>query len=1411
MAAQVLIAHTGQRLEIDTSRLESLDDFKLAVSRQTSIPPNCIIALVPPGKALKPQALQTEKEIFVYDSRVTQASSPTASLPAQLELAPPKPYAISKPPNDIHDTHSLQSWQDLFRDRRAWALQVAQDCDEMARTAQGSYEQVDVILTCLDAAVANLEAVVRATESKYDELKKWLAPEQAEFNVLVTSWEQYLSLARSVPVSASMVRLMTGKDVTGAKGRPSKQATLEDLVDLDVARREGRRAPAVLRKFTTKAADLEKAASRLIQNFDEIVHQFEQAAKRSALSHADEPAQLLQDIGALVNKIETDYHTTLEYSSSTRDLLQASKIAATHTERLLPSIRSRALEMDKMVRDATQARNALAAESLDFMRSITEMTSLTTQVKAQINSVGQDEELSTFDYLRLIQQVPYVYASFVAESIRRREWYEKIRTDSATLANEMALFQDEEIKRRRKWFKSIGETNYGPEALGAESNVPGLEVNLLGEDEQWPAMSRKELEEFHDTLQRQRAEAEIMADIAKLIGELNSPTKQQFKRLKAFKNGSVHEAALGRSGLMIRGDDEVLRSLQEDKLKLETKLKTAESRVRRLEDLLHRQSQASRPTLGNMFQTPSQQLPDRNDSTASIRSPALSVDRRQSVDNHDIQIFQRIKQLETELNSEKERAAVLERDAAARATQHDDIKSQMDEVNSTKKDLLENMEALKREFMDERKSLEEEIRKLQARLEYTEDEIEHFDESRENEKASYDDKVRSLEAEVERLAKEKTDDALKAQGQVDFLRNEARLQRERNEALQAQLQSSQDDVNSLTRKLKQSDEVGEVPMRALRDLHQQYLPETSLPSDINDLADAVSNKLADILAKVRTVESDMVILRSDLELAQNAARELKSTLLETQEKLSNEEMTSLRLKEQSLEQKARVSALEGELEDGRKQLDELRVRLAHGETGSESLRVQLEEEDKKIMTLTEDLASKQSQVGSLEEELRLFQEKLQVSQSKLGLLGKRSDARTERAKDLSQRLYSQNERLVRLLERLGFSVSREGGSMAIQKIPRAERSTMILNEGETRSGAASRVLAEQPGDIELLYWMHASGLEEEAEKYEAYMSSLGSFDMDAFSETLYRRVKDVEHVARKMQRDLRSCREKMHMLQKDAHDKIAFKHFKEGDLALFLPTRNQTNGAWAAFNIGFPHYFLREQEAHRLRNREWLVARITRVQEKVVDLSKSLQGETESLNEDDNPFDLSDGLRWYMIDAVEDKPGDVHMHPRSGKALSPLGGRPTGIDGVSKTLSKSLESRRSSTSSKRAPSALAGPSGIRNGTGSHNNPSSETNSLRATADASATASPSQQQAQLNSPAQSPGKVPPVDAETPHAPRHNYHNHVYSAQAQPPPQQHGRVPPPVQREHSAASVESPAKRSVVWDHLWNLDFGYDGGM
>ncbi|KAI1467578.1 autophagy-related protein 11-domain-containing protein [Daldinia caldariorum] len=644
----------------------------------------------------------------------------------------------------------------------------------------------------------------------------------------------------------------------------------------------------------------------------------------------------------------------------------------------------------------------------------------------------------------------------------------------------------------------------------------------------------------------------------------------------------------------------------------------------------------------------------------------------------------------------------------------------------------------------------------------------------------------------------------------------------------------------------------ETHARSLRELHGQLSPTDEPPQDFADLTDSVATKSNDVLAKLRSLEQDISLTKADLERAQATVKDVKSELHDTKEKLSNEKMGSVHLRETLDKEKTRSATLEMEANDAREQLNQLRMKMTEGETGSETLRKKLADEEKRVAELTEQVASKQSQLGSLEEEVRMFQEKLQASDATLEALNSRSEVRNGRTKDLTQRLYTQNERLCRLLERLGFSVTRKDGSMVIQKIPRSERTSQNPNDSSDPGSSIRRSvsLTSNPladsADLRLLYWMNAEDSNTEDEQYQAFMAGPGNFDIDAFSEAMYRRFKDVEHTARKMTRDARNYRERAHDAAKEARDKIAFRHFKEGDLALFLPTRNQTTGAWAAFNVGCPHFFLREQEGHRLRSREWLVARITRIQERVVDLSKNLQstaalpleGETDSVNtgdENDNPFDLSDGLRWWLIDAHEDKPGapstpglgkstvaannvaaiaDMHAHGRSSKGKSKLGPN-GGIEGVSRTLSKSLESRRSSSGSKKA-LPLAGVAAAKGSA-----LASETNSITSPTVGQGSAGPSGTQQEPTGDKQSAADKSEeserrriddnASAQQSQKQRLRCQLRIRSQHPQQQQQQQRPQHSQLRREVSAASIESPSptRRSIVWDSLWNLDVSYPG--
>lgn len=1309
------------------------------------------------SKHLTVIANATKQEIFIYNRQVIQASPSTSAKLSVSQIPMPNRFEVENPPDTISDQNDLQAWKDLFMARRTWALGLVNECASMSDTAQQRYGEMDVITRSVGAAVVNLQTHVQSLDQKCSDARSWASEVSKDHQSLMDNWEGSLAHLRLLPATAPMVRFIVGHDPRRGK----QHACLEDLIDPEEVKKAGDTAKKAAGYFTRNVGELGRVIDDLVAGTDKVFEKADNGVARSTLQRSGESVQLMEDIEAIAKKVNSDYESILGYTNTPKSVSQASKSALLHTKNFLPNMRKRSLEMADLLRHATDIRNQAAVESVEIMQAIASLNSICTEVADKLESLEvAPEDDKAFALLQLVQQLPAVYASFVAEAVRRREWSDKIKSDSSTLANEMATFQDEEERRRKKWQKSTGALFWADKT---EGKAMGLEVNLLGDDEQWPLASRQNLEELLQVLHSQNARSDVIRDVSQTLSDLNSPTKQQSKRVKAFKNGSFHEAAMGRSALLVRGDDDLIRSLQEQNTKIQGKLKGSESRVRRLEDLLHRQSVVSRSSTGNVFQAPGTPITDRPDLGSAFPSsprltdhpsrPSSAASRRFSSNNNadEKALAQRLIALEAELIAERERAAGLEKEVSARATVNKDIKGQVAEANSTKKDLMENLEAQQREFSAERQSLESEIKRLKTKIEEYEDDMDRILGSRENEKTQVDERVRLLHHELERLRADTAAETQKAQGQVDFLRNDAKLQRESNENFERQLQSANEEIRELKARAERAETSEAEQLSHLQDLHAYLMPSTNLPSKVSDLIEGVLSKLRDIVEELDVHKRDLEIVRHDRDAAQAAVTDLRAELAGTKDELSNEEETTSQLRETIDAERAKFRALEIELADERDQLTLLRAKFAEGETGSEALRIRIMEEERKVTSFSEQLATSQSRVGSLEEELRSIQERLHTAQAKFEKLSGRFEARTQHAKDLTQRLYTQNDRLIRLLDRLSYSVTREGSSMVIQKIPRIERSSANDSSDPSSSmrrsisGAVTKALADS-ADLELLYWMQNEDFQIEAEKYEAFLKAIGYFDIEAFSETITKRVKDIEHTARKYTKDARAYREKSHHAQKEAHEKIAFKNFKEGDLALFLPTRNQAAGAWAAFNVGAPHYFLREQDSHRLRTRDWLLARIQRIEDRIVDLSKSMGGHHSNVGdrgsigeasnggdsfEDDNPFDLSDGLRWYLIDAVEEKPG-APSTPGLGKStvattsVDATGSiRQTkkslssGVDGVSKTLSRSLDSRRSSSNSKKAipvgPSTPKGPASLSDapkpGTANSGEPSSETTSI----------------------------------------------------------------------------------------------------
>lgn len=531
---------------------------------------------------------------------------------------------------------------------------------------------------------------------------------------------------------------------------------------------------------------------------------------------------------------------------------------------------------------------------------------------------------------------------------------------------------------------------------------------------------------------------------------------------------------------------------------------------------------------------------------------------------------------------------------------------------------------------------------------------------------------------------------------------------------------------SLASQLRSNEELQQDFIVSLQSAHANLSPAGSPPEEMRRLVSAL-----EILSEGAAIHARGLDDSLQLATAENKSLEERFNHAETQLKQLNEKLASAESKSSTLaealdHEKSKVKAAKAEVADGLSELSGLRTKLAAGETGSDALREKLSDEERKVAELHELKFENESTIQSLKNEIETLSREAQGTGVRFESLKGKLNSRGDKARQLSERLFQHNDRIIRMLEQFGYSISRQEDSLVIQRASKVSASgTLGGIEGSTLmrrtvSGGPPSQHYSEPSDLDTLYWTSDTETTDEEVKYRGFITALQRLDLDSTIDLVTKRYKDVENLAKKYQKDSRAYREKSHRLQSDARDKIAFRSFKEGDLALFLPTRNQATKPWAAFNVGAPHYFLREQDSHALHQRDWLLARISKVEERVVDLSKSLSAPSRgnmSVNaeasdaasnksfDDENPFELSDGLRWYMIDASEERPGapgtpsvgkstviastiDVKAHMgRKDKGGS--GGTGNAVQ-VTKNLNKNLESRRSSSASKRSGSLRKG-------------------------------------------------------------------------------------------------------------------------
>ncbi|EPY52433.1 Taz1 interacting factor 1 [Schizosaccharomyces cryophilus OY26] len=161
-------------------------------------------------------------------------------------------------------------------------------------------------------------------------------------------------------------------------------------------------------------------------------------------------------------------------------------------------------------------------------------------------------------------------------------------------------------------------------------------------------------------------------------------------------------------------------------------------------------------------------------------------------------------------------------------------------------------------------------------------------------------------------------------------------------------------------------------------------------------------------------------------------------------------------------------------------------------------------------------------------------------------------------------------------------------------------------------------------DLQYLYWMDNDDTDQ---SFQQFMNRMASLDIDSFHEFVVNVIIEAHNNELRWKREFQSNRDKALKAILESQTKVSLRNFKQGCLALFLPTRRYIQGQriWAAFNVNAPNYYLKIQDISKLNSRDWMVGRITSIEDHVADgtIDKWLK--------------LPMGTIWHYVDAIDER------------------------------------------------------------------------------------------------------------------------------------------------------------------------------
>lgn len=1183
-------------------------------------------------------------EIFAFDKRLFSPDFDDFVIKSYINQKDDNINRISKPAQrpliDEKDSQNTNKLTGNLKIHDGWSKALLQDCYSMDETIKVLIKEINTIFKSLNIIFQFGTNFTNAIEKNFNSYFNYI--KLLNMKTLNKSWLDYYNTLKKFPTISLKNHKISNED--GDVNENGKNITIQLVDFLDIDKLKGSseyisdKLPLTVDKFNTILSLINKVNKEKV-NTDSKIEHLRNESMEAFKDHEKTIANSINETASLNQTI----------TKNLNEVKDVKEYYQTHMNDYSSRIYDNALKLFEFLQQLKSFKVKLINESLEIFRTIadlqmrmvgvkTDLKKLTNPADSSSEKVRDDKEISfetinkiksSEDYLSLTIDLPLLFGFIIIEKRRQFEWYDFYSKGIvSTLSEQLATIIDHEKVFQKLWLRKFNNfLTLLDENHGSKITLPNIDITLVNNNFDSTSISvfkifdcRIEREDisnyiklvkvfkssssskFSDILEKNFKDlvrsTENMQKVTKLVTSLSAYTSPNINNLESSKiknNGEIQDD----------GDFDL------------NLIKGLKTRIKKLENLLHQQQYKN---ISNWPVTKSQDQKLMENTKMSLILDAnnknqlnLLPSSKSSINNNPTLL----------LNRRHTSSSPRSHNGSEFANNKDDFNNT--EKNNEPKVLdasttidkhLDNIRLKKQnsELIIENEKLSKTNQSNETFIANLRDEISQIKNSQTRQEESLKSQLSKKDLEIEQLRDQLSHkfDTFKSQKDIEF------------DNLHNKLSSKDDRISDLQNDIAKFTKLNTDSSQEIYKLNEEI---KKLRIELNDS----SNMKSDLLSNMTSKEFEFVNERNDLE------NEIK------QSKLKIDELT----------------------EDYENLMELTQAKHKHNENFIEELNGVIVVLFKKIKILIDTNYDYVLTFCYVLESMGLllvkeFDEKKEIEEFKItrvkGLKSKKTsgDDTIQDASIITSDKKLNSKVLDDILDSMKWShdivqsLPLEFDSKSEVKSILTAQSDDHENEDEEDEECPNNQLHEQATKLITVFNNSFINPHNNFDKFVKLISFKENVHLKTqetedtitnenfFLNAISKRFKDVEGFAKKLTKENKSKLQEVNRLISKSSGKITINSFASGDLVLFLPTRIERDGVqftaddsfqpWAAFNIGAPHYFLNTKAIPS--GREWIVGKVTSIQEHKVSYDTN--------NKEDNPFQLSVGVTWYMVEATDE-------------------------------------------------------------------------------------------------------------------------------------------------------------------------------